>query len=67
MAEIGWAAQGQMSQPGCGFLGSQKKGVQSTVPPRIYLQSSCARLLSSDPWLRERTKFTRQMGADTVI
>jgi hypothetical protein len=31
------------------------------------LQSSCARLLSSEPWLLERTKFTRRRGADTVI
>jgi hypothetical protein len=31
------------------------------------LQSSCARLLFPEPWLLERTKFARRLGADTVI
>ena len=43
------------------------KGWASPLYVNHNLQSSWARLLSSEPWLLERTKFTRRPGADTVI
>ena len=45
------------------FLPERKLGAGHSAYVNHNLQSSWARLLSSEPWLLERTKFTRRLGS----
>ena len=56
------------SHPDRGHPPDGQQGQTTRLPYANHtLQSSCARLLSSEPWLFEHTEFTRTTGADTVI